>query len=208
VGRALRPEGPIDPTEWLSTSDIEEVLDQYENPFADFEFLGAVPADCAELDFCSLFRLNFGSKLKSGKTKLGVVFNHDIHGDPGSHWVALYIDIAKCQIYYSDSTGKKPINRIKKVIDTFCAYCKSGGTECTYKYNTNKYQRDDSECGVYSCNFIIRLLNGESFDEVVGKPLGFDEINLCRNRFFSNEPVTNKKKRIPKMCDPGVGAAS
>ena len=65
--------------------------------------------------------------------------------------------------------------------------------------NKNKYQRDKSECGVYSCNFIIRSLAGESFEEATNKFLDFKNINSCRNAYFSNRP---SKYEPHELCDP------
>lgn len=198
----FRVEGPTDPLEWLSTSHINKLMKQYEIPFKDFEFMGAVPSNCDELNFCSLFNLDFKKLAAKGKTKIGIIFNHDVHGEPGSHWVSMYIDMAKGNIYYCDSTGREPVGRIEQTVKKFMAYCENIGKKCTYKQNTNKYQKDSSECGIYSCNFIIRMLTGETFNNIVNKPLKFDEINLCRDAFFSNLPVSGGKKAIPKSCDP------
>ena len=33
------------------------------------------------------------------------------------------------------------------------------------EYNRNRHQFKNSECGVYSINFILRLLEGESFED-------------------------------------------
>jgi hypothetical protein len=108
----------------------------------------------------------------------------------------------KNEFSYCDSTGSKPVSGIKKFIDTTRKYIESAGGKMTYKENTNKYQKDSSECGIYSCNFIIRKLAGESFEKIVGDPLDFSEINLCRNVYFSNEPVRKKSSKPSKRCDP------
>ena len=53
--------------------------------------------------------------IKKGKYKLGVIFNLDEHYKSGSHWVALYADLNKDQVYFFDSYGKKPEKRIRKL---------------------------------------------------------------------------------------------
>jgi hypothetical protein len=197
---AIRPEGPHKSTEWLGTEHITLVMEQYEGIYPDFKFMGAVPLDCDKLSFCGLFNINYDKLIKKRINKVGVVFNHDVHGDPGSHWVALYISIPEGVIEYCDSMGKEPIEHINDVIKKFQTYYKKNyGTDATYKYNKTKYQRDGSECGVYSCNFIIRRLAGESFEEVTSNYLSFKEINSCRNAYFSNQP---SKQAPHKLCDP------
>jgi hypothetical protein len=175
-------------------------MKQYEQVYPDFCFLGAVPLNCDDLSFCSLYKLNFDQYKKDHIDKLGIVFNHDKYGSPGSHWVALFIDISGGKIYFCDSTGKKPIENINRDIDHFKEYYKKKhGKEPEYKYNTHSYQMDASECGVYSCNFLVRMLYGEPFDDIVKKSLNFSQINSCRNVYFSNQP--SKYKPHP-LCDP------
>lgn len=196
----IRPTGPDNPKEWLSTNDINAIMKQYENVYDDFKFFGAVPLNCNELSFCSLFKLNFDKYEKQRINKLGIIFNLDKYGEPGSHWVALFIDIAAGEIYFCDSMGHEPTDNIKKIIEQFQKfYKKKTGKDAIYEYNTHSYQKDGSECGVYSCNFIIRKLAGETFKQIVEKPLAFKQINSCRNVYFSNKP---SKFEPNEYCDP------
>lgn len=196
----FRPSGPEKSTEWLSTNDIDEVMKQYEIIVPEFKFMGAVPKNCSKVSLCSLFGKDFNKFINSGKTKIGIVFNHDSFGQPGSHWVALYLDLNKNHCYYCDSVGEKPLNEVREYIDSYKQFAegRSGG-KFTYKWNNNKYQMDGSECGVYSCNFLIRLLRNQDFDEIVTNPLSFKEINSCRNVYFSNKP---SKFSPHENCDP------
>ena len=176
-------------------------MKQYETVYPHFKFLGAVPLDCNDLSFCPLHKIDYDEHKKNGITNLAVVFNYDRYGQPGSHWVALFIDLAQGHIYYCDSMGRKPIANINIIIDEFKEYYQKIGT-VTYQYNPHSYQEDGSECGVYSCNFIIRLLAGEPFDQIITKPLTFKEINSCRNVYFRNKPSSHSGART--KCDPRV----
>lgn len=196
----FRPTGPKEPKEWLSTLDIESIMHQYENIYPKFKFLGAVPLDCDELSFCSLFKLNFDEHLKNNKEYLAVIFNLDKYGKPGSHWVALFIDFNIGEIDFCDSMGHKPIENINKIISDYKNfYRKKYNKDVIYKYNTKRFQKDGSECGVYSCNFIIRRLAGEPFEEIIKNSLTFEQINSCRNVYFSNK-ISNDK--VHYLCDP------
>ena len=55
----FRPEGPEKKYEWLSTTDINDVVSQYQAKYKDFLFLGAVPADFEELPILGINNLNF-----------------------------------------------------------------------------------------------------------------------------------------------------
>ena len=107
---------------WLSTTDIQQVLLQYENKHSDFIFIGPVPIDfdkkvsvggCIVDELCNL---DIGKLYKSGKRKLGVVFNLDPHDMPGSHWVSLFVNMSNGGIYFHDSVGKFPNTEISNLM--------------------------------------------------------------------------------------------
>jgi len=197
VQESYRPIGPEDPQAWLSTTDIENIMRQYEKEYPDFIFLGAVPSNCDELDFCPLYNIKFA---KYRGKRLGIIFNTDEYGNPGSHWVALYIHVDRGDIYFFDPVGKKPLSKIERVINNYLHYYRQmTGQNAHYHYNQKKIQQDSSECGVYCCNFLIRLLAGESYQEIIQNPLTFEEINACRNVYFRNHPAPGRPG--PK-CDP------
>lgn len=210
----FRPDGPSKKYEWLSTTHINDVIDQYEYKYNDFVFLGALPNDFAEIPILGLSNINFNEFIASKKYKIGLVINLDTHKQSGSHWVALYIDLLKNQLYYFDSVGKKPGKRIKKFNNHVLnfmyknTYNKDLDIASTLKYiindrkyskiftdNLNKFdirynkiqhQFGNTECGVYSINFILRLVKGETFDDVTKNITTDDDINKCRKVYFRN----------------------
>jgi hypothetical protein len=185
----FRISGPNKSDEWLSTVDINGIMTQYEKVYPNFKFMGAVPRDCDSLNFCSLARSEFSKLESSGKEQIGIIFNQDAYGESGSHWVAMYLNLPKGECYYCDSLGKKPVSDVSDYIEKFRAwYKKKYGKEADYQWNKKSYQKDDSECGIYSCNFLIRKLGGESFDSITKNSLKFEDINSCRNKYFSNQP--------------------
>ncbi|AEQ33438.1 thiol protease [Acanthamoeba polyphaga mimivirus] len=196
----FRTNGPNNSKEWLSTKNIDEIMKQYEKKYPNFKFLGAVPLNCDEISFCSLFNIDFNQYFEQGINYLGIIFNHDRLGEPGSHWVSMFIDINNGKLYFCDSAGKPPIGNIHTIIKKFTDFYKrKTGKNIIYKYNNRSYQKDNSECGVYSCNFIIRKLSGESFENIINNPLTFPEINSCRNVYFRNK---SSKYNIHDKCDP------
>lgn len=197
----FRPNGPEKKHEWLSTTNINDVMYQYENKYKDFKFLGAVPYDFEELSFLDVYNLNFNDLLNQNKTKIGMVVNLDEHYKSGSHWVGVYADLKNKNVYYFDSFAKRPRKRIKKFFGKILSYLyeKNYNKTLDYetileqhssldnfdvRYNKIQHQLKDSECGVYSMNFIIRLLNNESFDDIVNNVTRDDEMNKCRSVYF------------------------
>jgi len=216
----FRPEGPNKKYDWLSTTNINDVLSQYEDLHKDFLFLGAVPNDFEELPMLGLSNINFDNYVKEGKTKLGMVINLDTHDQTGSHWVALYTDLSNNQLYYFDSVGKKPGKRIKRFNNKIIKYLynkdKNKNIEIgqiagminnlddkkkkskyvkllgkklqnfDIRYNNIQHQQQNSECGVYSINFILRIVKGESFDSIVNNITPDEKVNQCRKVYFNN----------------------
>lgn len=185
----FRPDGPNGKFEWLNTINIDDVMQQYEKKFSDFVFLGAVPIDFDDLDSLGIKTLDFQKLLDEGKSKIGIIFNLDEHWKSGSHWVALYSDLKKGQIYYFDSVGIKPENRIRKLMNRIYRFCKINlgipKAQIDANYNKERHQFKDSECGVYSINFIVRCLNGEKFIDIQNSKTPDDEINKCRAKYFT-----------------------
>ena len=182
----FRPDGPQGKFEWLSTFDINFALAQYEKKYEDFQFLGAVPIDFAELDNLPFKTLNLNDIYKNGKKRLGVIFNLDEHYKGGSHWVSLFSDLDKGQIYFSDSFGIKAEARIVDFMRKIEEYLKNERNirEPDVKYNKMQHQKGNSECGVYSINFILRLLKGKTFDHITKKRVTDAKVNKCRMIYF------------------------
>ena len=218
----FRPEGPSKKYEWLNTTNINEVIDQYHNLYPNFLFLGAVPSDFEDLSILGISNLNFEELEKENKYKIGLVINLDEHYKNGSHWVGLYFNLKEYQIYYFDSIGKPPIKKIKKFINKIIKYfyykkynknikinnllnklnnfnkIQFNELNKNYtifnniinnidiKYNILQHQYKNSECGVYSINFIIRIVDGENFDNIINNPTNDDIMNKYRETYFRN----------------------
>lgn len=184
----FRPDGPQGKFEWLSTLDINKVLEQYENKYQDFKFLGAVPIDFNDLDYLPFKKMNFDDFKSNGINRIAVIFNLDEHDQPGSHWVSLFADLNKGQVYFSDSYATQPEKRIRDFMKRIKEYLESKDIKKPdVRYNKTQHQRGNSECGVYSINFILRLLKGKTFEHITSKRLTDDQVNKCRNIYFGNK---------------------
>lgn len=207
----FRPEGPSTQYEWLSTNHIDDVVKQYENVYNDFIFLGALPNDFETQPYYNFKNLDFNDFIKNGKTKCGMVINLDPLELGGSHWVALYFDLSNNKIYFFDSIGKPPDRRIKRFITKIFMFMskrknlnidikniiknikKNKKTDLSnifdnfdIRFNNIQHQFKNTECGVYSINFILRCVKGESFDDITKNITNDDDMNNCRNVYFRN----------------------
>jgi len=184
----FRPLGPEGRFEWLNTINIDEVMNQYEMDIKDFSFLGAVPMDFQKINLKGVSDLNIEKEYRDGIRRFGIIFNLDESWQSGSHWTAAYADIAKGQVYYFDSYGSPPEERVVKLLNKFCVYyeSKNKGNRCKLRYNKIRHQYENSECGVYSINFILDLLQGRDFDELCNTKLKDREVNKLRKKIFRN----------------------
>jgi hypothetical protein len=182
--KVFRPEGPQGQFEWLSTIDINKVLFQYEEKYPDFKFLGAVPIDFENLNYLPFKNLNFQEMETDGTARFGVIFNTDKSYQSGKHWMSLFCDLVKGQIYFSDSMGTRPPKEVNTFMKKIEHYIKKKNINVDIRYNKLQHQKSSTECGVYSINFILRLLKGKSFDRLTTKRLADNKVNKCRIKYF------------------------
>jgi hypothetical protein len=178
----LRPKLPdgwkSDPDMWLNSDDIAKVMKQYEKAYPDFSFLGVVPIDfsapdpyisgsqkkCMNDQFC---HVDLAEERQKGRRILGAVFNLDPHYKDGSHWVALAIDLKRNCVYYFDSYGMAPPEQVAK----FMRYLTIQEPKLRLESNGRRFQYSNTECGMYSLYFLIRMIAGESFKKFCKKAI-------------------------------------
>ena len=182
-----------DKNAWLSTTDIDKVLEQYEDAYHDFIYLGAHPIDahkCSVSD--EVCKINIGNILKNNKTKIGIVFNTDDSTGEGEHWVSFYVDLegvnrdGKPSAYYFDSAADKPQKEIFKLVKKLKKQAKKEGFELDFLYNDIQHQYEESECGVYCMYFISKMLNGINFEKFVRDIKKDEYMNKYRKIFYVN----------------------
>ncbi len=178
----FRPELPeewkADPDMWLNSDDIARVMKQYEQAYPEFKFLGVVPIDfsapdpyqqgsakkCMNDQFC---HVNLAEERQRGRALLGAVFNLDPHFKGGSHWVALAIDLQRNCVYYFDSYGMPPPQQVAR----FMRYLTLQEPKLRLESNGRRFQYSNTECGMYSMYFLIRMIAGETFKKFCKRPI-------------------------------------
>jgi hypothetical protein len=167
------------PNTWLNSDDIAMVMKQYEAAYPTFRFIGVVPIDfssadpsflpsgqkrCRNQEFCTI---NLAEEKAAGRTLLGAIFNLDPHDKPGSHWVALAIDLRKSRIYYFDSVGMKPT----KQVEHYMKYFTLQDSSLRLQSCGRKFQYGNTECGMYSMYFLIRMIDQVPFEIFCRNPI-------------------------------------
>ncbi|NBV77000.1 hypothetical protein EBR66_02480 [bacterium] len=194
--RYLRPAMPkewiSDPDAWLDSTNIANVLNQYEDAYPSFEFMGPFPIDfaapnpyktgentqCLMTEICEI---RVQKALENGTRHIGIVYNLDPHYKSGSHWVANFIDVAGHACYYFDSYGMEPPAQIAR----FMKWLTTQDPNMKLFYNARRIQYSSTECGVYCIYCIIRMLEGDTFTQITRrKPKDSDMLDL-RDWLFS-----------------------
>jgi len=193
------------PNKWLSTNDIHKILLQYQVSHPNFRVIRPTPLDfdakigeekqkkCVTEELCN-FDLN--NEINNGKTKFGLVFNLDKHDQPGSHWVALYIDADSQITYYMDSVGDSAPIEIQNLIGRIKEQASLIGIDITEHETHVSHQRGNTECGMYCLYFIITMLTGETEDTTLntmddrialfkGSRIPDKYISEFRNKYFN-----------------------
>jgi len=177
--------------EWLNSLDINKVMKQYENNFENFEFIGPSPIDFddhemyGECVWDELCKFQLEEKIKNNKQKIGIIFNLDTHDKPGSHWVAMFINIDKGEICYFDSYGDKTPNRIKKFANRIQDQSAKIGNRFHFHENEVRHQYSNSECGMYCLYFIIKLVENKLYKSLIKKKIPDKEMMELRNIYFN-----------------------
>jgi hypothetical protein len=168
---SFAPESPKEweknPNEWLSSIDIMSVMKQYEKAYKCFDFIGPSPIDFdtkklyGECVWDELCNFSVKEQIKKGKTKIGIIFNTDPHNKPGEHWISMFINIKKKQIFFFDSTGDPPPKEVMVLINRIIDEGKNMSRPIRFVFDSNEgieHQYGNTECGVYSLYFIIHML--------------------------------------------------
>jgi hypothetical protein len=199
TGDVFAPDSPTEwksnPNEWLSSVDIIKVMKQYEKAYKCFEFIGPSPIDFdtrkmyGECVWNELCKFNIQEQIQSGKTKIGIIFNTDTHDKPGQHWISMFINIKKQNIFFFDSTGDKAPKEVKVLIDRIIKQGNTLNPPIHFKYDDSagvKHQRGNTECGVYSLYFIVHMLEDKTTNHYLKTHLLPDkQINKFRQVYFN-----------------------
>jgi hypothetical protein len=192
----LRPPMPKEwiqkPNTWLDSINIMDVMNQYEEAYDNFEFIGPLPIDfaaknpykqqsqeCLINEICQ-FRVDEAAR--NGTEYVGIIYNLDRHYEGGSHWVANFIDIKNKSCTYFDSYGvsvPKDIAKFMKWLTTHNYSIKN------LYYNAKRLQMKNSECGMYSLYFIIRMLAGDDLKTFLKHNVSDEDMLQMRKYLFS-----------------------
>ena len=189
--KSHRPKPPTHFNNWLSNIDILNVMKQYEDKYSSFKFLGVLPIDfnskvspfsskCISDELCAIDFKKFK------QYQFGVIFNLDKHNEPGSHWVCAYINTKQKHknygFYFFDSSG----DSMPTEINDFAQYTNENIEDESFKIHANSIRKQYSttECGMFCLFFIVKLLKGSTYHELINSKFADKDMIQLRKKMF------------------------
>ena len=180
------------PNTWLSSIDIEKVMKQYEMKYKNFKFIGPSPIDFdtkklyGECVWDELCKLNIKKMLNKGVNLIGIIFNTDPHYLEGSHWISLFINLKLNKIFFFDSVGDPAPEEINVLVKRLIKQGINIKRNIVYDSTEGvEHQKKNTECGIYSLYFIIKMIEGINFNNFKTNIIRDEEIFKYRSKFFN-----------------------
>lgn len=179
--RVFKPEGTINATDWLSNTNIDQVLTQYEDlsrflsnlgkyehlNYHMIDFMNPPPKYKYPLTGTTVYDLI----LAKGYDCFGTVLNTDKSSGGGQHWFAMFGDFRDPKKYtleiYNCAGGPMDINLQGWMHQQAAIIKQKTGIECSVENVTLDvvHQRDTYSCGIYSIFYIIKRLEKHPYTE-------------------------------------------
>ncbi len=198
---SFAPESPDEwkknPNEWLSSTDIIKVMKQYEKAYKCFDFIGPTPINFntrklyGECVWDELCHFNLEKWMKKGINKIGIIFNTDPDYKPGQHWISMFVNVKKAQIFFFDSTGDPPPKEVSALIKKIVKQGAELSKPITFKVDSNEgveHQYGNTECGIYSIFFIVHMLEDKVTDHYLKTHILKDEYMETFRHVYFNPP--------------------
>ena len=161
-----------DYNEWLTTFDIEDCLNQHAEADNTFFFYGAVPNDFSKCSVSELCSFDLKKHKKAGETKIGI----DLNGANSKEWGPA--------IYYFDSFGEMPSSEVQAFIQKTIQQGEKCKIDFAYFVNDICHQKGDSQCGMYTIDFIKRMLEGIQFEDYLRMGINDKQMIKLRKKYF------------------------
>jgi len=163
----FKPDGPRDNKEWLSNSNIDDLLDQLEDVYPGFVHIPFQMRDFEKQE-TELASIDLVKEYKKGMKSFATVINTDYSDKSGSHWFCLYGDFGGdiITLEYFNSSGNYPLSEIHEWLHKTKSSLekKLNKTVKTVIVSKNEIQKSNSECGVFCLYYIFSRLNGVPYD--------------------------------------------
>lgn len=185
LNQRFKPQGPWKTTQWLSNTDIDDVLTQWGKHFPGYKHIEFQMRDF-EKQGGPLAKQDWGNLLKKYDS-VGCVLNTDMSSGSGEHWTAFFVDFAGGTVEYFDSAGQEPLTEFSEfAIKVAHELSKYGKPFRDVMVNKVEHQKENTECGVYSIYYILSRMHGIKISAFEYKRIPDDMMVAMRANLFRN----------------------
>jgi hypothetical protein len=192
ISEYFKPSGPRDTNNWLSNTDIDDVLYQIQKKYADTKSFLHIPFQMIDFEKTrsDLAMLDWPKKYEEGFRSFGTVLNTDYSTGRGKHWFAIYGSFEDTNneftIEYFNSSGELPMNQVstwmKRVKNEWQSHFNKPIKDIVVTRIVN--QQDDWNCGPYSLYYIISRLSGTDYKYFKDNAIGDENMQEFRKYLF------------------------
>lgn len=180
-----------DPNTWLNSTDINNIMSQYESKFKYFKFIGPSPIDfdkkkhfgnCVWNDLC-----NFSLKdyIRKGISIIGIIWNTDPHNEPGEHWICMIINIKNKYIYFFDSNADDLPLEVKKFQNKIKLQGDALNIKFKIRKNKKRHQYENAQCGMYCLYIITSVVKNPDHTLEFKNRITDDQMKSLRKKFYN-----------------------
>lgn len=170
----LKPSGPHNTTQWLTNSHIDKTLKKWAEDFEGFYNIPFQMVDFNKTGNNPLNNLSIPKLRQKGYKSWACVVNTDVSTGDGEHWFCFFgeIDGNKATLEFFDSANMFPVRKIGNNLNEWMAK----QNKIVIDYNRDhpgeklelqlypkmdvRFQKGNSECGVFSLYYIFCRLLG------------------------------------------------
>lgn len=188
----FKPEGPSLTFDLLSNFNIDDVLSQLEQTFANRNFLH-IPYQMRDFEKIGteLATVDLAYEYNNGKRCFGVVLNTDYSTGGGIHWFCLFGDFSRqpYTLEYFNSSGNNPLPEVQSWLQKTKHYLISQlKRKVDVIYTTRQVlQQDQHSCGVWCLCYIWARLMGVSYSWFAPGNVSDKLMHNLRKNLFRHE---------------------
>lgn len=178
-------------TTWLSSLDIDKVMEQYQKKYPDFLYINAIPIDC-EIDGtlqCPLKNFDIVKAYKNGVRKIGCILNTANSASNGEHWNTWFVKLPSklgeiAELTFFDSYASPPSKEIMNTLNIFKTNLEKIKIKSKIDWNHSRKQYDSYNCGIYSIYFIIKSLEGKTLKQIEKMKMTTEQMQKFKKQIF------------------------
>jgi hypothetical protein len=192
LDKFFKPAGPSTTFGLLSNFNIDDVIDQFEERFANRKFLH-IPFQMRDFEKVGtgLATVDIADKFRKDYKTFGVVLNTDSSSGNGIHWFCLFGEHIgdKIILEYFNSSGRPPLQEVQAWLQkTKHHLYKSLNVPVEIHYSTGiRFQSDEHSCGVYCLCYIWLRLENVSPKWFKAENFGDKLMHKARKNLFRHE---------------------